>query len=68
MGRTEVLLMSGTKILISENERLRAQNERLKKELYLCKNELCLVCGNYKEAHLGACDDCHWYCLREDAI
>lgn len=60
--------MGGTQILISENERLRTQNERLKKELYLCKNELCLVCGNYKEAHLGACDDCHWYCLREDAI
>ena len=26
-----------------------------------CKNELCLQCGNYKQAHKGACDDCRWY-------
>lgn len=25
-----------------------------------CRNELCLRCGNYKEAHKGACDDCRW--------
>ena len=24
------------------------------------RNELCLRCGNYKEAHLGACDDCRF--------
>lgn len=24
------------------------------------RNELCLKCGNYKEAHKGACDDCRW--------
>lgn len=23
-------------------------------------NELCLMCGNYKDAHLGACNDCRW--------
>lgn len=26
-----------------------------------CKNELCERCGNYKQAHKGACDDCRWY-------
>lgn len=25
-----------------------------------CRNELCLKCGNYKRAHLGACDGCRW--------
>lgn len=25
-----------------------------------CKNELCLMCGNYKEEHNGACDGCRW--------
>lgn len=24
------------------------------------RNELCLRCGNYKRAHLGACDGCRW--------
>ena len=26
--------------------------------LKVCRNELCLHCGNYKEAHKGACDGC----------
>lgn len=25
-----------------------------------CRNELCLRCGNYKQAHNGACDGCRW--------
>ena len=25
-----------------------------------CRNELCLKCGNYKQAHNGACDGCRW--------
>ena len=24
------------------------------------RNELCLKCGEYKEAHNGACDGCRW--------
>ena len=28
--------------------------------LKVCRNELCLRCGNYKEAHKGACDGCRW--------
>ena len=25
-----------------------------------CRNELCLRCGDYKRAHLGACEGCRW--------
>lgn len=25
-----------------------------------CRNELCLHCGKYHEAHKGACRDCRW--------
>ena len=25
-----------------------------------CRNELCLKCGNYTQAHNGACDGCRW--------
>lgn len=37
-----------------------AQIFRLRKELKNCRNELCLKCGNYKEAHKGACDGCRY--------
>lgn len=32
----------------------------LKDELNVCRNELCLKCGSYKQAHKGACDGCRW--------
>ena len=25
-----------------------------------CRNELCLKCNRYHEAHKGACDGCRW--------
>lgn len=31
-----------------------------RERLILCRNELCLRCGNYKNQHLGACDGCRW--------
>ena len=34
--------------------------EVLQNELRLCRNELCLRCGDYKMRHKGACDDCRW--------
>lgn len=34
--------------------------DRLQSELKNCRNELCLKCGWYKEAHIGACDDCRY--------
>lgn len=32
----------------------------LSKNLRDCRNELCLKCGNYAQAHNGACDGCRW--------
>lgn len=34
--------------------------EKLRSDLRLCRNELCLKCGDYKLAHKGACDGCRW--------
>ena len=30
------------------------------RELKDCRNELCLQCGGYLNAHLGSCDGCRW--------
>ena len=32
----------------------------ISKELDDCRNELCYMCGKYKERHLGACNGCRW--------
>ena len=40
------------------------ERDELKKELAAMRNELCYKCGNYREAHNGACDGCRW---RKDA-
>ena len=37
------------------------ERDELKKELADMRNELCFKCGNYREAHNGACDGCRWY-------
>lgn len=34
--------------------------EQLIKERDALRNELCLRCGEYTEAHNGACDGCKW--------
>ena len=36
------------------------ERDELKKELAAMRNELCCKCGNYREAHNGACDGCRW--------
>ena len=30
------------------------------KEIDTLRNELCLKCGNYTQAHEGACNGCRW--------
>lgn len=46
---------------IRENvQRLKEILEKAKRDLKDCRNELCLKCGNYKQAHNGACDGCRW--------
>lgn len=37
-----------------------AENNRLINENRTLRNELCLKCGRYHEAHNGACDGCRW--------
>jgi hypothetical protein len=49
----------------SENYKEAYEEERdlriaLQKKLKDCRNELCLRCGDYKQRHLGSCDDCRW--------
>lgn len=34
--------------------------EDYKKRLKACVNELCILCGKYKQEHEGACDGCIW--------
>ena len=38
--------------------------DEARKELAAMRNELCYLCGKYREAHNGACDGCRW---KEDA-
>ena len=34
--------------------------DEVRKELHEAKNELCYLCGKYREAHNGACEGCRW--------
>lgn len=34
--------------------------EKLSEDLRVCRNELCLHCGQYKTRHLGSCNGCRW--------
>ena len=36
------------------------ERDELKTKLAAMRNELCLECGNYRGAHIGACDGCRW--------
>ena len=36
------------------------ERDELKMELAAMRNEMCYKCGNYREAHNGACDGCRW--------
>ena len=36
------------------------ERDELKKELAAMRNELCFKCGNYREAHNGACNGRSW--------
>ena len=40
------------------------ERDEVRKQLHESKNELCYLCGKYREAHNGACDGCRW---RNDA-
>ena len=36
------------------------ERDEAKSELAAMRNELCYLCGKYREAHNGACDGCRW--------
>ena len=36
------------------------ERDEVRKQLHEAKNELCCKCGNYREAHNGACNGCRW--------
>lgn len=43
-----------------ERDELKKQLEQAQAELDAAVNELCYMCGKYREAHNGACDGCRW--------
>ena len=51
---------SGANNLVQIIVDLRKALADAKAELNMCRDELCLRCGDYKQRHLGACDGCRW--------
>ena len=51
---------SGVDNLIKNIVDLKMALADAKAELNLCRDELRLRCGDYKQRHLGACDGCRW--------
>jgi len=45
-----------------------AANLELYNENADLRNELCLKCGQYKQAHTGACDGCRWKEKAHDGV
>ena len=43
---------------------MRIRNENLQATLRDCVNELCMLCGQYCQEHLGACNGCRWKKVR----
>lgn len=41
-------------------QEMKEKIERLQNELRNCLGELCLRCGDYQNAHNGACDGCRF--------
>ena len=37
----------------------------IESDLHDCVNELCYRCGQYREAHNGACNGCRWLAVKE---
>ena len=46
--------------LVKVVESLQAQLAASQRRAQDARNELCLKCGEYKEAHKGACNGCRW--------
>ncbi len=56
IDKIRMALASGCK----ERDESRKELHEAKSELAAMRNDLCLECGNYRGAHIGACDGCRW--------
>ena len=43
-----------------ERDEVKKELHEAKSELAAMRNELCYLCGKYREAHNGACNGCRW--------
>ena len=50
----------GTSVYIADVEELLDQLAEYQRREKAARNELCLKCGLYHDAHNGACDGCRW--------
>jgi hypothetical protein len=57
-GQSARISMDLTQLIVQVNS--------MESDLHDCVNELCLKCGSYHEAYLGACDGCRWKKVKED--
>ena len=56
-----LLKITGTQACLTQKvEALALELDNVKAERDAAVYELCCNCGNYREAHNGACDGCQW--------
>lgn len=70
------LIVEAKRQMSKDNERSIKQDERIeqleaqlaasKRKERDARNELCLKCGRYHEAHNGACDGCRWKEIQDE--
>jgi hypothetical protein len=70
------LIVEAKRQMSKDNERCIEQDERIeqleaqlaasKRKERDARNELCLKCGRYHEAHNGACDGCRWKEIQDE--
>lgn len=58
-GYIDELRMALTAVC-KERDELKKELHEAKSELNAMRNELCIMCGKFKDAHNGACDGCRW--------
>lgn len=46
-------------------QEMKCEYDLMRSDLHDCVNELCYQCGNYREAHNGACSGCRWLTVKE---
>ena len=59
-GKTMLTLAKSQIKTAQDNIKLREQLAASRRRAQDARNELCLKCGRYHEAHNGACDGCRW--------